>query len=64
VRTKTVSFRKIEEAHRKDRASDARALKSGSVSARELQEVNSFIPVGATMRISNLAGYLRNRSAR
>ncbi|MEI7913032.1 MAG: hypothetical protein WCK77_25710 [Verrucomicrobiota bacterium] len=61
MKTKTVSFRKIEAAHRKDRATDARALRSGIVSVRDLQKVNSFIPVGATMRISNLAGYLRNR---
>ena len=64
VKTKAVSFREIEDAHRKDRASDTRALRSGKVTARELQEANSFIPVGATMRISNLSAYLKNRSAR
>ena len=36
VKTKTWSFRKIQDAHRKDRAEDARALKSGKISPAEL----------------------------
>ncbi len=64
VKPRTVSFRKIQEAHKKERAADARALRSGKVSARELQEVNSIIPAAATIRIANLAGYIRNRRAK
>jgi len=64
VKERTVSFRKIEAAHRKGRASDTRALRSGSMSANVLQEINSIIPAGATMKIANLAGYLKNRGTR
>ena len=61
VKTKTMSFREIQDAHRKNRAADARALKSGKISAEELQETNSFIPVDASIRIADLAAYVRNR---
>ncbi len=64
VKTKTMSFRKIQEAHRKERAADVRALKSGEISAAKLQEANSFIPVGASIQIADLAGYVRNRETK
>lgn len=60
----TVSFRKIQNAHQKERAEDARALRSGKTSPRKLQETNSFIPVGATIKIVDLVGYVKNRRVR
>jgi len=59
-----MSFRKIQDVHRKERAADARALRSGKTSAAKLQETNSFIPVGASIRIADLAGYVRTRGAK
>jgi hypothetical protein len=64
VSRNTVSFLEIQRAHQKERAEDAGALRSGKTSARKLQETNSFIPVGATMRIVDLAGYVKNRRAK
>lgn len=64
VSRNTVSFLEIQNAHRKERAEDARALRTGKVSTRKLQERNSFIPAGATMRINDLAGYVKNRRAK
>jgi hypothetical protein len=64
VSRNTVSFLEIQNAHRKDRAEDSRALRTGKVSARKLQERNSFIPAGATMKINNLASYVKNRRAK
>jgi len=64
VSRNTVSFLEIQKAHQKERAEDVRALRSGKTSARKLQEANSFIPVGATMKIVDLAGYVKNRRAR
>jgi hypothetical protein len=61
LKARTVSFREIQDAHKKDRAADARALRSGRATVSELQELNSFIPAGASMRIVNLASYVRNR---
>jgi hypothetical protein len=61
VSRKSVSFIEIQKAHRKDRAEDARAMRSGKTSARELQEKNSIIPAGAVMKIADLAGYVKKR---
>lgn len=63
MKVRTVSFREIQDAHKKDRAADTRALRSGRATVSELQELNSFIPAGASLRIVNLAGYVRNRRA-
>lgn len=60
----TVSFLEIQQSHRKERAEDSRALRAGKVSARKLQEINSFIPVDAEMKIADLAGYVKNRRVR
>lgn len=60
----TVSFLEIQNAHRKERAEDARAVRSGKISVRKLQEANSFIPAGASMKIADLAGYVKNRRTR
>lgn len=57
----TVSFQEIQNAHRKERAADALALRTGKTSARKLQEKNSIIPAGAAMKINDLAGYVKNR---
>jgi hypothetical protein len=61
MKARSVSFREIEDAHRKERAGDAAALRSGEVSARELQERNSIIPAGASIQIVDLAAYVRKR---
>jgi hypothetical protein len=60
----TVSFLEIQKAHQKERVEDARALRTGKTSARKLQATNSFIPIGATMKIADLAGYVKNRRAK
>jgi hypothetical protein len=64
VSRNTVSFLEIQKAHQKERAQDARALRTGKTSARKLQETNSFIPVRSSMKILDLAGYLKNRRAK
>jgi hypothetical protein len=61
VKTRTVSFREIQDAHKKERAEDSRALRAGTISAAELQARNSFLPVDAPMQIVDLGGYLKNR---
>lgn len=61
---KTVSFLDIQKAHQNERVEDSCALRSEKTSARKLQERNSFIPVGATMKIVDLAGYVKNRRAK
>jgi hypothetical protein len=64
VSRNSVSFLEIQKAHQKERAQDARALRTGKTSARKLQETNSFISVRSNMKIVDLASYVKNRRAK
>jgi hypothetical protein len=64
VSRNTVSFLEIQKAHQKGRAQNLRAMRTGKTSARKLQETNSFIPVGSTMKVVDLAGYIKKRRAK
>lgn len=61
---RTVSFKEIETAHRKERAADAVALRTGKISSGQLQEKNSFLPARASMKLVDIAGYLKQRRNR
>ena len=59
MKAKTVTFKEIEEEHRRERAEDARRLASHLVTKEELQEENSLVPKHVPIRIENLAAYAR-----
>ncbi|MFC7337338.1 hypothetical protein ACFQY0_09140 [Haloferula chungangensis] len=61
MKARTISIREIDEAYQKERAADAAALKTGTISARQLQKTNSLIPERASMQIVDLASYLKGR---
>jgi hypothetical protein len=63
VKAGIVTFREIETAHQRERVAESRALRSGKISARQIQDANSLIPAGATIQIVGLGGYLKNRRA-
>jgi len=58
------SLSEIDHAHRKERAADTRALRSGKISAQELQQRNSFIPRDAKVEICDLAAYMKSRTSK
>jgi hypothetical protein len=59
MKAKTVSFKEIEEAHRRERAEDARRLALHLVTQEELQEENSLIPKNTRIEIVDLAAFAR-----
>lgn len=52
------TMEEIDREHREERARDAERLRTGQISAEELQEENSIVPWSCTSRIINLAASL------
>jgi len=59
MKAKNVSFKEIEQEHRRLRAEDARRLALHLVTPEELQQENSLIPDHIPIRIKDLAAYAR-----
>ena len=56
--SETVSFEEMDREHRRERARDAERVRSGEITAEELQEENSFLPMGMELHIVDLPAAL------
>lgn len=55
MKTEFVTFEELQADKRKARAEDARRLAAGEVTPEELQNENSFFPLGAEITIPDFA---------
>ena len=53
-----ITLEQIDEEHRRERANDEERLRTGEVTARELQEENTILPARTKLRLVDFASSL------
>jgi len=54
----TVTFEEMDREHRRERARDAERVRSGEITAKELQEENSFLGENVRVEVVDFASAL------